>query len=54
VELPSVQTTVADKVYTIFNVQQNFLYLDSRQTAEVVAQDIIYIKGGRAETTLNF
>lgn len=42
------------QTYRISNTQTVFHYLDGKQTAEVIDEDIIYIKGGRSETYLTF
>lgn len=41
-------------IYRVSNTTTKFKYLDSQQKAEVVDHDIIYIRGGRAETYLDF
>lgn len=40
--------------YEIAGTTAVFSYRDSKQKAEVVGDDIIYISGGKAETTLSF
>jgi hypothetical protein len=40
--------------YRISATKANFKYLDGKQTAEVIGNDIVFIKGGKAETFLNF
>lgn len=42
------------QTYRISKTQALFQYLDGKQTAEVIDDDIIYIKGGRSETYLSF
>jgi hypothetical protein len=49
--LPAVELkTNMSVVYRISNAKAKFEYLDSQQKAEVVYNDIIYIRGGKAET----
>lgn len=42
------------QLYRISSTHATFHYLDGKQTAEVIDDDIIYIKGGRSETYLTF
>lgn len=53
--LPAVELkTNMSVVYRVSNATVKFKYLDGQQKAEVVDNDIIYIRGGKAETYINF
>lgn len=53
--LPAVELkTNMSVVYRISNATAKFKYLESQQKAEVVDNDIIYIRGGKAETYIDF
>jgi hypothetical protein len=41
-------------IYGVRSARTSFRYLDGKQTAEVIGNDIVYIKGGRSETRINF
>lgn len=52
--LPDVTLTNGAIKYVVSPVKAGFKYLDGRQTAEVIGNDIIFIKGGKAETNVDF
>ena len=52
--LPDVTLKNGAITYVVSRAKAGFKYLDGRQTAEVIGNDIIYIKGGRAETNVDF
>jgi len=40
--------------YTLSRIKSNALYLDTSQIGEVIGDDIIYIKGGKAQVDIFF
>jgi hypothetical protein len=41
-------------IYSVHSARASFRYLDGRQTADVIGNDMVYIKGGKSETSINF
>jgi hypothetical protein len=53
--LPAVELkTNASVTYRLTNTTISFSYLDGKQKAEVIDNDIIFIVGGKAEASLRF